>query len=95
MAVKDGKTRLAISLDDELIGQIEEYCVGNGITKSEFFSELSLNFLAGSGHLPRALLDSFVRSAMSAEIRAEVRKLEKAQRLLDEVSRSMGVIRLA
>lgn len=81
--VKEGKRRLLITIDDELLKKIEDYCASNGnITKSQFFTNVSLAALSGSETLPQVLLDSFVRNAMDAEIRAKMREVIEAQRAL-------------
>lgn len=83
MAVPEGKRRLLITIDDELLSRIEDYCEKNGrMSKSQFFTNVSLIALSGSETLPSLLADSFVRNAMDAEIRSQMREVIEAQKAL-------------
>lgn len=82
MAIAEGKRRLLITVDEELLKKIEEYCGTHGMSKSQFFSYVSLIALTGSETLPPLLADAFVRNAMDAEIRSQMREVLEAKRLL-------------
>lgn len=95
MAIKDGKTRVFITIDNELLSRIEDYCAKNGrITKSDFFTYVSLVALTANDTLPVFLTDAFVRNAMEAEIRSQMRKVVEAQKALEELE-ARGVLGLA
>lgn len=74
---------MLITIDDELLSRIEDYCEKNGrMSKSQFFTNVSLVALTGSETLPNLLADAFVRNAMDAEIRSQMREIIEAQKAL-------------
>lgn len=82
--IPEGKTRVALTLNDEDVRRVDEWCERNGMTRSGFFTYLCKVAFDASELVPDVLAEvmtkAAVRTAVDAEIAARMSVLDEAYR---------------
>lgn len=86
--IAEGKSRVIVTLDDELVARMDEWCERNHMTRSGFFTYLMEGAFVDSDFLPERLAQAFTRNALKAAIDKEVVARLTA---LDELDKALGL----
>lgn len=70
--IPEGKTRVIVTLDDDLIARIDAWCERNGMTRSGFFTYVGEVAFSADSTISDVLRNTFVKQAIKLAIDEEV-----------------------
>lgn len=86
--IAEGKTRVIVTLDDELISRMDDWCEKNHMTRSGLVTYLMNVAFVDSGIAPERLAKAFTRMALKVAIDEEVSARLAA---LNELDKALGL----
>lgn len=87
--IPEGKTRVMVTLDDDLIARIDEWCKRNDMTRSGFFTYVGEVAFSADSTIVDTLRDAFVKQAIKLAIDEEVTARLAA---LDRLDAAAGMV---
>lgn len=77
MATGEGRTRIMITVNEDFLAEVDDWCQRNGETRSTFFQQAGLASLGLEQQgIPQWLLDSALRVVMSQDIQMQLKQLQ-------------------